>query len=96
MVEREGDSDSDVGYIQDVFVRGSREILLDPEKLEKSHPTLYTKIRGLQDSGKEVWGQFNAHKGAVLTVIGAGAAAAGVIGIGYLLFKRENKEQKNT
>jgi len=95
MVEREGDSDLDVGYIQDPFVRGSREILFDPEKLERLHPRLYVRIRGLQDGGKEVWAQFNANKGAVLTVVGAAAAAAGIIGIGYLVKRKENMEQKN-
>ena len=47
----------------------------------------------LQDEGKEVWGRYSAHKGFVLTIIGAAAAAAGVVGIGIRIKRRGEKDE---
>ena len=67
------------------------EVLSNPEQLEK-HEHLRNAVDTFRKDGKEVWGYWAAHKGIVLTAIGAAAAAAGVTGIGILIKKREPKE----
>lgn len=63
-----------------------REVLKNNEELKGL-------VGDLQEKGKNVWAQANAHKGVVLTVI---AVAAGVVGTGIYLHhkKEENKVGK--
>ena len=85
--------DYGVGASEHPFPRGSDEILSDPERLEVHSPELSARIQSLQNAGKEVWGYYSAHKGAVLTIIGGAAFAAGIVGIGFYLKRREDKER---
>ena len=89
MVEAKKPVDNGVGYIEHPFPRGSDEILSDRELLKRDYPELHARISSLQNAGKEVWGRFNAHKGAVLTIVGATAAAAGIVGIGIYIKREE-------
>jgi hypothetical protein len=95
MVEEKRGGDLGVGYREHPFARGSDAILSDPKKLEKHNPELHAIINDLQDAGKEVWGHFNANKGAVLTIIGGAAAAAGIVGIGIHIKRRGDRRGKN-
>lgn len=74
------------------------EILADPEKLNhylKIHKEVEEDLVRHQGLGSEIWAQYNAHKGLVLTIVGATAAAAGIVGIGIHIKRRgDSKEEK--
>lgn len=68
------------------------ELLTNPESLAK-HPQLQSVVDSFHNAGQEVFGYWNAHRGIVLTVLGSAAVAAGAVGIGVLIKRREHKEE---
>ncbi len=63
--------------------------LLDRRTLNANrYGSLKAAIDDVHNAGSEVYGYFAAHKGYVLSVVTAAAAAAGVVGIGVKIRRR--------
>lgn len=81
--------------VVDIFnVQDPDKILSDRRSLNaKKYRRLKETVDEIHEKGSEVYGYFSAHKGFVLSVIGAAAFASGVIGIG-LRMRRKGEKKK--
>lgn len=84
-----------VGQVEVPHSGGSDKMLEDPNQLRLLHPLLKKKFDSLRVDGSKLWGYFDHNKAKfVITVVTAGAAAVGIVGVGTYIKKHSNKKNK--